>query len=27
VMLSPLRELEILQVLDKLTKMGLIGLR
>jgi len=27
VMLSPLRELEILQVLDKLMKMGLIGLR
>ena len=27
VMLSPLRELEILQVLDKLIKMGLIGLR
>jgi len=27
VMLSPLRELEILQVLDKLLKMGLIGLR
>jgi tetratricopeptide (TPR) repeat protein len=27
VMLSPLRELEILQVLDKLLKMGLIGLK
>ncbi len=27
VMLSPLRELEILQALDKLLKMGLIGLR
>jgi hypothetical protein len=27
VMLSPLRELDILQVLDKLMKMGLIGLR
>jgi tetratricopeptide (TPR) repeat protein len=27
IMLSPLRELEILQVLDKLMKMGLIGLR
>jgi hypothetical protein len=27
VMLSPLRELEILQVLDKLMKMGLIGLK
>jgi tetratricopeptide (TPR) repeat protein len=27
VMLSPLRELEILQVLDKLMKIGLIGLR
>ncbi len=27
IMLSPLRELEILEVLDKLMKMGLIGLR
>jgi len=27
VMLSPLRELEILQVLDKLLKMDLIGLK